>query len=318
MLTDSNFKDLDQLGYTVVPGVVTPQDCDKYIGQYYKWVTGFPKWPNSRKGIIHGYHSGHLDPTWCIRLKAKGVFAQIWKTDKLMTSFDSVAIGRPPENGEEPFDDDKSHWLHLDQESTKYGLHAYQGAVYLEEACIDDWTLHVMEKSHKFFHIFFSENEAAAQKSAEQQFFRLNKTQVKYFEKKGCKTVRVPVPKGGMVLWDSRLVHANAQPLENRNNTGRWRYVVFISMTPAHWASEEDINVKQHAYHGCEMTNHWSSEGSTIQKQTLKSKPAPFTLPDVATTIEAQKLAGIVSYDFDDGKPNGPPKPAMQGSVKTG
>lgn len=212
----------------MVPNVLSIKECDEYIAEYSKWVHNFPKWPKSRKGIIHGYHSGHLDTTWKVRIKAKGVFSQIWKTDKLLSSFDSVAIGRPPEDGEEPFDDGASHWLHLDQESTRQGLHAYQGAVNLEEACIDDWTLQVMAKSHKFFETYFAQNEKAAEKSAASNFFRLNKTAFRYYEKNGCKIVRVSVPKGGIVLWDSRLVHANSQPIDGRQNTGRWRYVVFV------------------------------------------------------------------------------------------
>ncbi|XP_045210096.2 uncharacterized protein LOC123561653 [Mercenaria mercenaria] len=234
MLSFQNIRELDEYGYTVVPGVISPEECDKYIEQYNQWLTMFNgKWPNSNKGIIRGYNTGHLETTWNIRFKVKAVFSQLWKTEKLMTSFDSVAIGRPPEDGEEPFDDGSSHWLHLDQEACREGLHAYQGAVYLEKACEDDWTLQVMDKSHKVFKKFFEENERAAKKSNEKQFFRLSKTQVRYFEQSRCKIKRVPVPKGGMVLWDSRLVHANAQPKEGRTNPGRWRYVVFVSMTPA-------------------------------------------------------------------------------------
>lgn len=317
MLTAANYTELEDKGYTVVPNVLMPQDCDTHIDQFNKWVNDFDKWPKSRKGIIHGHSSGHLQPTWQVRLAAKNVFSQIWKTDKLLTSFDSIAIGRPPENGEEPFDDGSSHWLHLDQESTKEGLHAYQGALYLEEACVDDWTLLVMEKSHKVFKSFFVNHEKAAKKSAENNFYRLNKTDVRYFEKQGCKIVRVPVPKGGIVLWDSRLIHANAQPIKGRKNPGRWRYVVFVSMTPANWASDEDLEVKQNAYASCQTTNHWSSAGSTLTKATLGGKVAKhMTLPEAAKTPEAQLLAGVSLYDFGDGKPNGSPKPLGLDSKK--
>ena len=316
MLTEANFKDLQELGYTVVTNVLSVADCDKYMEEFSDWATDFPTWPKSRKGIIHGKQTGHLSTTWQVRLKTKNVFSSIWKTDKLLTSFDSIAIGRPPEQGEEPFDDGNSNWLHLDQEPTRVGLNAYQGAVYLEEACTEDWTLQVMDKSHKVFQQFFAENPKAAEKSADKKFYRLTKTNVKYFEKYGCKIVRVHVPKGGMVLWDSRVVHDNAQPKKDRQNPGRWRYVVFVSMTPAVWASAEDIDLKQKAYYGSKMTNHWSSQGSTLMKATLRTKEPPLKMPEVAKTPEAQKLAGVIAYDFEDGNPNGPTKPLTSQSVK--
>ncbi|XP_045210095.2 uncharacterized protein LOC123561651 [Mercenaria mercenaria] len=315
MICSRNIKELEEKGYTVVPGVISQDECDTYIEQYHKWLTIFDgKWPKSEFGLIRGYNTGHLETTWRIRFKAKSVFSQLWKTEKLMTSFDSIAIGRPPEEGEEPFDGGNSHWLHLDQEACREGLHAYQGGVYLEEACEDDWTLQVMEKSHKVFKKFFERNEMAAEQSNKTQFFRLSESHVRYFEQKGCKIKRVPVPKGGMVLWDSRVVHANAQPKEGRTNPGRWRYVVLVSMTPAKWASDADLAIKREAYEGAKMTVHWSSEGSMILRESAASRIHPKSLPSVAMTEEGQLLAGVKPYDFDDGKPNGPQKPVTRSS----
>jgi hypothetical protein len=44
------------------------------------------------------------------------------------------------------------------------------------------------------------------------EFFILNKTQRKWYDDKDCPLVYVPVPKGGMVLWDSRTVHDTDPP----------------------------------------------------------------------------------------------------------
>lgn len=71
--------------------------------------------------------------------------------------------GRPPEEGEESFyNEDTGGWLHLDQTSRRQGLHAYQGAVYLETANHDDWTfevsladLHPLPPSQTFFFLVF-------------------------------------------------------------------------------------------------------------------------------------------------------------------
>lgn len=49
-------------------------------------------------------------------------------------------------------------------------------------------------------------------------------------------------------------------PFQNRKNKGRWRFVTFISMTPAIWANDEDIRKHQHAYQTVALTTHWSSQ----------------------------------------------------------
>ena len=135
MLTGENLDDLEKTGYTVVPNVVFPDDCDAAISEYKEWLSQFKAgaWPKGFSGIINRYNTGHMTPTWKMRLKTKPVFAQLWKTDKLLTSFDAISIGSPPEDGREDFQKPGDHWLHTDQHALRVGLHAYQGALFLEE-----------------------------------------------------------------------------------------------------------------------------------------------------------------------------------------
>ena len=319
MLTDQHREDLEKKGYTVVPGVVSPEECDAAISQYHEWLSQFKDgaWPNNFNGIIKGYNSGHMKPTWEMRLKTKNVFAQVWKTEKLLTSFDSLAIGRPPEDGQEEFQVPGKHWLHTDQKASRFGLHSYQGALYLEEQCEDDWTFQVMEGSHTVMDNFFKRFPDAAEKAEPICHHTLLPHELEFY--KDFKTVRVPVPKGGLALWDSRLIHANARPLKGRKHPGRWRYTLFISMTPAIWASEKDIQNHKEAYDKALMTTHWSSTELTAYDSTVKASfpfviegidesqniTFPTEVPDVARTEEAKKLSGVLPYDFNDGQPNG-------------
>ena len=312
MLTDANYEDLETKGYTVIPDVLTSQECEETIGQYKDWLSQFQDgdWPYSANSLINRYNVGNMHPTWLVRLKSKKVFAQIWKTEKLLTSVDAIAIGRPPEKGDEDFHRPGDHWLHLDQSSLREGLHAYQGGVYLENAEEDDWTLVVMEGSHLLCQDFFDKNQRASQRSAINEYYSLLDKEVKEFEQKGCKLKRVAVPKGGMVLWDSRLVHANANPIKGRNNPGRWRFCVFVSMTPAIWASREDMGKKKETYNSVAMTTHWSSQCVRFSKTYMPSYAKsdvsyPNEIPAVARSHEAKKLAGVLQYNFGDGKPNG-------------
>lgn len=309
MLTAQNFEELDKKGYTVVHNVVAPEICDAAIQQYREWLSQFRNgsWPHSFSGIIQGYNTGHMEVTWDMRLRTKKVFAQLWKTEKLLTSFDAIAIGRPPEDGKEDFEIPGKNWLHTDQIASRLGLHAYQGALYLEEQCKDDWTFHVLEKSHKFLDNFYEKHPEAAETAEPAGHYTLKTDDLEFYKEAGCRRiVRVPVPKGGMALWDARLIHANARPLIGRKHPGRWRFTNFISMTPAFWASEEDIGLHKEAYEKAMMTSHWSSTGLKPFNSTGRADiNFPTEVPENAKTDEVKMLSGLISYDFEDEQPNG-------------
>jgi hypothetical protein len=216
MISVENWNELDMKGFTVVKNVLTEEESDQAIVEYKTWLNSFgDNFPETYNSIIWGYNVGHMDITWRLRLKAKPVFSELWKTEKLLTSYDAIAIGRPPEDGIEDFDDPSKHWLHADSTPSRVGLHAYQGALYLEEQEKDDWTFQVMEGSHRKLEDFFIKFPECAERARRCGcHFDLSENDVEYFKNIGCSVVRVPVPKGGLALWDSRLVHANARPLK--------------------------------------------------------------------------------------------------------
>lgn len=312
MLTDEHFEDLRLKGYTVVKDVLKPEECDSAVNQYKVWLSQFQggEWPFSVNSLIQRYNTGNMRPSWHVRLKSKKVFSQIWKTDKLLSSIDAVAIGRPPEEGAESFDKPDSHWLHLDQVPSRVGLHAYQGEVYLEDADEDDWTLLAVEGSHLYFEEFFNKNKYARAKSIQNGFYEFTENDISQLEEKGFTQVRVRVPKGAIALWDSRLVHTSASPIKGRKHPGRWRFCVFVSMTPAIWATEEDLKKKREAYSHVCMTSHWSSRGISLFRTdypawTLKNVDYPKQLPQIAKTTAAKLISGVLPYNFNDGTPNG-------------
>jgi hypothetical protein len=169
-----------------------------------------------------------------------------------------------------------------------------------------------MEGSHLHLDEFYTVNKKQAFKSSFNEYYHLRDEDYEWFKGKGCKTIRLPVPKGGMVLWDSRLIHANARPLRNRQNPGRWRFTVFICMTPAIWATKEDYEKRKLAYECACMTSHWPTQG--VRFYVSKSPPSfsdhqidyPTKLPPNSTAEDAKLLWGYKRYNFDDGKSNGP------------
>ncbi|GFN95682.1 phytanoyl-coa dioxygenase phyh [Plakobranchus ocellatus] len=306
MFTEQNRDELENKGVTVVHDVVSEVDCDRHQEFFKDWLGNFPpgQWPQSRNSLIQRYKSGHLQPAWEVRLSAKPVFAQVWGTPKLLSSMDAIAIGRPPEEGEEKFWSRDDNWLHVDQSADRVGLHAYQGAVYLEECAEDDWTFEVIEGSHQHFNQFMD-------RTGQWRCRNLKPPDLVWFEGQGCQRRRVPCPKGGMILWDSRLFHANARPLEGRQHPGRWRFVVFVCMTPSDWATPSDLEIKRKAYNDLRLTTHWPSQevytfSSVLNRRQARDPVESPVLPEVAKTDEAKRLVGILPYDEDDDDESGP------------
>ncbi|RUS71290.1 hypothetical protein EGW08_020947 [Elysia chlorotica] len=300
MFTAKNREELETKGVTMVPDVLSMEDCDKHQAFFRNWLKRFPdgQWPETLSSLIQGYGAGHLEPAWDVRLKTRSVFAQVWGTNKLLSSMDFIAIGRPPEDGEEKFWAEGDNWLHTGQSADRVSLHAYQGAVYLEGCDEDDWTFEVFEGSHTHFDEFMDTTD-------QWRCDKIAGDHLDWFKSRGCRRRRVPCPKGGMILWDSRLVHANARPKAGRANTGRWRYVVFVCMTPAVWATPGDLAVKRRAYEQRRLTAHWPSDGVKLANNC----PLPdqsldpvdlLDLPEVARTDDAKRLVGILPYDEAD------------------
>lgn len=96
-LRDRVVEELETKGYSVIPNVLSENECEKYKSIYKAWLDRFeherPYWARS---LMKQYRLSHCKPTWNIRLAAKPVFASIWKTDNFLTSMDGISIGEPP------------------------------------------------------------------------------------------------------------------------------------------------------------------------------------------------------------------------------
>ncbi len=292
-------KELEEYGVAVVPEVMTEDECDEQITLIHQWLAKFhPNFPSNINSIIHKYKIGHCETAWACRMKAKSVFSEIYGTDKLLASFDGLAMAPPPENGDARFkfvsNGASYDGLHLDQGPRRLGFHAYQGALYMEEAATNDYCFKVIKNSHKY-HTEFFDNYKPNPRS---EFRKLKEKEVDwYLGHVGCSIERIAVPKGGMVLWDSRTVHAGAPPIRNRENA-RWRYVSFVCMAPAKWADFIDLAEKKRGYETMRTSNHWPANGAHLFKDYAPVKNKDFLeQPDIAKTDEAKRLSGVLPYE---------------------
>ncbi|CAH1791153.1 unnamed protein product [Owenia fusiformis] len=303
---------LAEKGWAIIENALDHADCDRYVNKYKQWLQHVKKveggFPENYKSLLTEYRSGHMEPSWEIRLKVKPLFAKLWGTDKLLSSFDVAAIGRPPEEGATEFQTEGSHWLHCDQSAERIGLHGYQGAVYLETADEDDWCFHVLEGSHGYHTDFYDEHPQHINNSIKQTYHNLTNDEVTWYKNKGAVEKRIGVPKGGLLLWDSRTIHANALPIKGRKHPKRWRYILIVAMLPAIWTNEGDLATKQESYEKMYNTGHWAAEGVEYYPpgKHTNDQNSITELPAIAKTIEAKQLAGVIPYDFYDGEPCGP------------
>ena len=74
-----------------------------------------------------------------------------------------------------------------------------------------------MEGSHALYHEYYSTHPDDHKRA----LFRARDEHLQWMSERGCVQKRVPVPAGGMVLWDSRLIHANARPRKGRAQSDR-------------------------------------------------------------------------------------------------
>lgn len=306
--------ELETQGYSVVHGLIPLEKCDEYTLEFRAWLDRFEEdSPVRRRSILHQYRTSHSNAAWRLRLHAKPVYESIWGTEKLLTSVDGMSIAEPPEQGRSNFSKPEDCWFHLDQGSRRKGLHAYQGAVYLEGTTPSDYCFRVLEGSQKYHQDLMDTFSDINEEMAGREFYILKNHHLEFYQNKGCAIKKVPVPKGGMVLWDSRTVHDTLAPVEGRPHADRWRFVIYVCMTPAIWASKKDFEVKRKAYEEMLSSAHWPSQGVKLFPGTDENEQTKLNRiemveeqPPIARTRLVRLLAGMEAYDFTDGRPNGP------------
>lgn len=312
---------LQKYGYCVVENVLTPMECDERIDDIWKWLEGLgtgikrndkttwsnEHWPQTlHQGMIQ-YCLGQEEFMWKTRenLCVRYVFYQIYNTFKLLTSFDATTICRPPETKfvQAP----TSSWLHTDQNIINCDLdevytsdyYSIQGIVNLEDSNDEDGGLFVGEGSHLLHSKIFENNN----KKPNDNWYLITKDDLDFLQNKGTKFTKVNASKGAMILFDSRCIHSG-YPNQKGRKEAKFRYVIYVSMTPAKRATKKDIDKKIKAIKEGKMTTHWSSCNVKIfplPRTYGKDVPAYFkrkeNIPDWSNwSVDRKQLSGLLTY----------------------
>ncbi len=214
--------------------------------------------------LLQHYGVGHAQHLWDVRqnVKVVDVFSQLWAVPRedLLTSFDGTSIALPHEITNRGHDRG-CVWLHLDQSPTRPELECYQGWVTSRDTHVGDATLTFLTDSHRHlcdFRDHFDIKEKA-------DWFRLSPEHIDWYAQQGCEQYAIRCPKGSMVLWDSRLVHAGYQADPFREHAN-WRNVVYACMLPRNRARPADIAKKQKWLRELRTTSHWPQKPKPFPK----------------------------------------------------
>mmetsp|Transcript_8651 Transcript_8651/g.24318 ORF Transcript_8651/g.24318 Transcript_8651/m.24318 type:complete len:913 (+) Transcript_8651:63-2801(+) len=235
-------------------------------------------------GIIQGRGIGQSEVLWSLRglPTVRKVFADLWGTEQLVSSFDGAGVFRPYGIHRE-YKTTKKNWYHLDQAHYKRGLHCVQGLVTLKDATEETGGLVVVPRSHRFHNDICCRYKAGDMTS---DFLSINVNDRVLTE--GNLGPRMVAAKAGdMILWDSRTIHCNTSPLKESwdllQGNDLVRAVCYICMTPAAWCTDDIFKRRQQAFENGVTTAHWPHEYHP--KNTPRARP-----PSIPLTQEQKNL----------------------------
>lgn len=321
--------DLRRHGWAVVDDVIPLAECNAYIDGVWRWLeslgTGIrrddestwtsDRWPptfgDGSNGICNRLEVAHQDFVWRIRSdpRVTSIFAGLWGTDALLSSFDSINVMRPPAavarlakhncavaSGRVSGSSSGS-WWHTDQAPTRQGLECVQGLINMTPVGSDAGTLMVRHGSHVDHARFW--REASVMSPVQQRdlgdFYIYKPEEMKFWEGFPAVAVSGHGP-GSLFLWDSRTVHHNRPP----TNTSLWRHVLYCCYQPAQMASADDIAQKQRAYNEFLVTTHWPAKNVTCGAPNSDDETATYALPRTRHHVEndiIRRLAAVTPYD---------------------
>jgi hypothetical protein len=236
-----------------------------------------------------------MQAIWDVRCKPNvlNIFEKIWNTSDLQVSFDGASTGFAPETTNRGWH--TNNWLHLDQSPQRNEFECVQGWVTAFDVGPQDGTLIVLEGSHLLHKAFAIEFGLNKLKKCRSDWFKLEQQHIDWYIGQGCKLVAIECPKGSMVLWESRTVHAGRAPVKGRL-VPRHRMVAYISMMPSSMLTKRDREKKKRACMEGRLTSHWASKNVKLFPKWPRTYGAPLpSIPDYIPphlTERGARLAG--------------------------
>ncbi len=313
---------LERDGYCVVSHVLTPAQCDAAtdaVWTYFEKLSPAIKRddmktfnstnrPLHTRGLVQHYNVGFQEASVLVRQWVKPVFAELYGTQKLWTSVDGVSVSIKPKrcHYKNEADWQKNHWeddaVHVDQTTVSAdGKHScVQGGVAITDQHADEHVFLCVPGSHKFHKELLA--LGPTKKKLHWEIMKEEHHQVSFLRSKGLEMKRVPLKRGDMVLWDSRVVHSSS-PYFATCPAGAQRIQIFACMLPVSRVPFEQRAVqmakRQKAYDDGVVSKHSPDLIRFFGKlpQTYGKPQGHFVVPaSVQMTLEEKRLHGLAPY----------------------
>lgn len=204
----------------------------------------------------------HLKPMWDCRRHMLEIYQHIWGTPNIKFSLDGASIFPPLQRMMKPAKD----WPHIDQ--TSEGFQCVQGQLVLTDTTA---SFVCTPKSHLIHSELLD--------GASNNWYKLKDSDSKYLNQ-----TPIVVPKGSVILWDSRTIHS-----ARRQTDQTWRCVAYVCARPEdHYTLRNRKTLKRALAEG-RTTNHWGSRmfgksifrtGASKQVEDLLNSPERYMYKD--------------------------------------
>ena len=214
-------------GYCVVRGVLNEESICSLRSMIDRELHALP-------------HMAHSEAMWKLRTmpEVRQLFEFLYDTTNLIVSFDGVTVKVPGSSG-------LVLENHVDQ--TQDETHCVQCVIALTESNRQTGTLQLLRGSHAFHAETL--RTWCPEDPCEWQFMRIGKDDAL----SRCEAVCPELSPGDAVLWDSRVVHSVARPLDSESE----RLVAYVCMVPRTWASSRTLKRRKAAFLRGASSTHW-------------------------------------------------------------
>ena len=283
---------LEKYGVAIMPSVLSEDECDEMVdgmwstlgtltekfvagdggGQIQRddettWCSLYELIPQHSMLIQH-WGIGHAQYLWNLRQNPKilKIWADFWEVEpnELLVSFDAVSYHLPPETTGRgwfvPRVDRPYGWMHTDQSHSpgREGFECVQSWVTGLDVNDGDATITILEGSHLYHAEFAREfgktdkGDWGPLKSEEEYNFYIKGSPTR----PPCPRRCIKCPKGSIVFWDSRTIHAGQEPLKTRAEPNI-RCVAYLCYSPRYLATNAALKKKLKHFEERRTTNHW-------------------------------------------------------------
>jgi hypothetical protein len=233
------------------------------------------QWPINTRGLIQHYNVGFQQFTVDTRSYVKSKFAELYGTDKLISSFDGISFTKRPKAYKFKNLDDwqTKKWekddLHVDQ--TRKGFRCIQGGVSIVNQIEDGHVFICIPGSHKYHDELVDRIAINDPESLPTDWYKINDSDKIWIKDNDLDIVRVPMKAGSLILWDSRLMHASSSWCRSSIEKPfiPYRLQIFICMKP-NCLTETDRLKRIKAYKDGRVSRHIPDKISLMTKTPRK------------------------------------------------